>query len=154
MRSSSSTSFAALVGHQHHSATRHIILPLYGRLAMDILNVCVLLHLAFPMSRPATIPMLDLFLLFYTTWAISLREHSFGTKSRYQDLVTSFLEYFQAVFWILVFKLDHGRSTKMKSCQAWQAVKSKGKKRKSSRVLLYCTVTSPMWCICVPEIYL
>jgi hypothetical protein len=32
------------------------------RSAMDILNVCVLLHLVLSMSRPPTIPMLDTFL--------------------------------------------------------------------------------------------
>jgi hypothetical protein len=60
---SSSFPFVALVGYQHHGDPAHSI-PFYGCSALDILNVCVLLHLVLPMSRPITIPMLDIFLCF------------------------------------------------------------------------------------------
>jgi hypothetical protein len=49
---------------------------------MDILNVCILLHLVLSMSRPSTIPMLCLFSLFYTTWEIFFWEHYWGAIGR------------------------------------------------------------------------
>jgi hypothetical protein len=114
---------------------------------MDILNICVLLHLAFFLSRPATISMLDLFLLFYTTWAISLREHSFGTKSRYRIYSHHFSSIFGRGFGSCVLARSRAFNKDEK-----QAVKSKGEKRKSPRMLLYCSHTTHVVHLCARDI--
>jgi hypothetical protein len=127
----------ALVGYQHHSDPAHSI-PFYGCLASDILNVCVLLHLVLPMSRPITIPMLDSFVYFVLYHTGDFFAGAFFQDKKWHTGSIHIIVQISSGG-ILDRALARSRAFENTACEwlATKVLKSKGRTPKSYQGLLY-----------------